>query len=622
MLTRVAQIERRNVNEEARTIEVAFSSEHPVERWFGSEILDHGQGSIRLDRLQNKGPVLVDHDQRRQVGVVESLSIGSDRVGRAVLRLGRNEDAEREFADILDGIRTHISVGYRVHDGTIKRDPSSADIDDVDAEPTFRIMDWEPMEISIVAVPADPTVGVGRSDSPKGPDDISTRLEAKPMPKEEKRKDDTVVVTQNTVDETAVRSAGVSDERERVREMLELGEKFECRELANEAIQSGMEMREFYQKLGDAHEANTQRKLDELERGETDPVTQLGLSKPEEKRYSLSRALFAMAQQRLGGDAGAFERLAPFEFECHREVQDVLSREANGFFVPYDVQRSVMPLDKRALTAGAATAGAELVGTLHRPQDFIEQLRNALIAARVGVRLLPGLDQDQSIPRKDGGATFGWLAESAAASLSDPVTGALTLSPTTVGGGTQMSRRLLKQGNPAVDAMVIQDLSEGAAEAIDTAVFEGSGVGANPTGIQATSGVGTSTIAAAGNPTHAEAVEFETDVGGANALRGNPAMVTTSAVVGNMKVRTLDAGSGRFLMENGMVNGYPVVVSNELAANRIIFGDFSQVMIAMWGVLDLRPDPYGAADQDALIVRAFQDIDIGVRHAGAFSVNA
>ena len=113
-LSRFAVFDTRGIDAETRTVDLAFSSESPVERWFGEEILDHAPSSVRLGRLTNGAPVLADHDIRDQIGVVESAVIDSDRVGRAKIRFGQSDRATEIFNDVKDGIRTKISVGYRI----------------------------------------------------------------------------------------------------------------------------------------------------------------------------------------------------------------------------------------------------------------------------------------------------------------------------------------------------------------------------------------------------------------------------------------------------------------------------------------------------------------------------
>jgi len=97
---------------DARTVEVAFSSETPVDRWFGTEILDHSPGAMNESRLSDGAAVLWNHNTDVQIGVVESASIDGDRVGRAVLRFGTSVRAEEIWQDVQSGVIRHISVGY------------------------------------------------------------------------------------------------------------------------------------------------------------------------------------------------------------------------------------------------------------------------------------------------------------------------------------------------------------------------------------------------------------------------------------------------------------------------------------------------------------------------------
>lgn len=143
------------IDEDARTLELAFSSEEPYERFFGVEILDHKPSSARMNRLSDGAALLLQHDSDRHIGTVERASIDADRRGRAVVRFGRGPLAEEIWQDVRDGIRRHVSVGYIVHDMALEARSEDAD--------TYRVTDWEPLEISIVSIPADATVGVGRN---------------------------------------------------------------------------------------------------------------------------------------------------------------------------------------------------------------------------------------------------------------------------------------------------------------------------------------------------------------------------------------------------------------------------------------------------------------------------
>jgi len=164
--TREMRIERRERDD--GSLELAFSSEAPVERWFGREILDHAPGAMRMARLSDGAPLLLQHDPDRQIGVIESARIDQDRIGRAVVRFSNSALGREIWQDVADGIRTKVSVGYIVHD--MRLDPASS----LDGD-TYRVTDYEPLEISIVSIPADSSVGVGRNHPETVmPDDLNT----------------------------------------------------------------------------------------------------------------------------------------------------------------------------------------------------------------------------------------------------------------------------------------------------------------------------------------------------------------------------------------------------------------------------------------------------------------
>lgn len=152
----IAINEIRAVNEDDRTIEIAFSSDATIDRFWYQEILDHNTSSVRMERLNSgRAAVLMDHNHQDQVGVVSGATVDKDGKGRATVRMSRSARGQEIFNDIQDGIRGLVSVGYRIHDAVLERTGDDGD--------TYRITDWEPYEVSFVSVPADASVGVGRN---------------------------------------------------------------------------------------------------------------------------------------------------------------------------------------------------------------------------------------------------------------------------------------------------------------------------------------------------------------------------------------------------------------------------------------------------------------------------
>jgi len=153
---RVATFERASMLAGDRRVTLAFSSEAPVDRVFGVEVLDHGDGAINNSFIgSGRAPLLVDHDMTDQVGVVEQISLGADRVARAVVRFGRSARAEEIYQDVQDGIRANVSVGYVIDEMVLDGERDGREV--------YRATRWTPLEISIVSIPADASVGVGRA---------------------------------------------------------------------------------------------------------------------------------------------------------------------------------------------------------------------------------------------------------------------------------------------------------------------------------------------------------------------------------------------------------------------------------------------------------------------------
>jgi HK97 family phage major capsid protein/HK97 family phage prohead protease len=590
---RSLQVERAAIDEQARTATLAFASETPYERYWGVEILDINPSAMRQGRLRSGANLLVDHDSRDVVGVIESVEVGTDRVARATVRFGRSARAEEVWTDVRDGIRRNVSVGYMIHKAQL--------VEQRDGVETYRVTDWEPFEVSLVSVPADPTVGVGRSlesalDAGPDADPTAAVLAAVTEPETQPSKEH--IVSDVTVD-----ARNHAAEISKIAKGLPGGA-----EMALDAIQRGLTTEQF--------QAEAIAKLT------TAPVrtADVGMSKAEVKRYSVMRALNALANP---SDAAA-QRAAAFERECSDAVGAKLGKSARGFFLPHDVQ-------KRDLVVGTASAGGNLVATDLLAGDFISLLRNAMVIMGMGTRMLTGLNGNIAIPRHSGAGTAYWVAESNAPTESQQSFDQVTMSPKTVGAYTDISRKLLLQSSLDVEALVQQDLATVLGLAIQQAAINGSGSSNQPSGLLTliTPSVAGGTDGAA--PTWDNIVELETDVSVANADVGTLSYLTNAKVRGKLKGTSKVSGQNGFVWEGGdtPLNGYRAAVTNAVPSNltkgsgtalsAIVFGNFADLLIGMWGTLDLMVDPYSNSTSGTVRVVALQDVDIAVRHAESFA---
>lgn len=587
------------IDQDKRTVELAFSSETPVDRWFGNEVLDHGAKAVRLGRLKRGGALLMDHDTRDQIGVVEAVRIDADRVGRAVVRFGKSARAQEIFQDVVDGIRSLVSFGYRIHAAVLESSKDGVD--------TYRITDWEPYEISLVSVPADATVGVGRSAADTAADP--------PAPSNQETRTMSEQTTTVPADPRVQQQAGADAERRRASEILAVadayGEKYPAvRELALEAVRGTMSVDEF--------RAKAMEKLAAAPK----PTADLGMERKEVKRYSLARALHYLANP---GDAAA-RNAAAFEIECSIAAAQRNHKTPQGLLVPYDVL-------KRDLTVGVAADGGNLVGTNLQASSFIEMLRNAMVIDKLGTQFLTGLVGNIAIPKQSGAGTAYWVAEGNAPTESKQAVAQVAMAPKTVGAYTDISRKLLLQSSIDVEAFVTNDLAKVLALAIQSVAITGGGSN-EPTGIISTAGIGS--VAGGTNgaaPTWANIIELETDVSVANADVGTLAYLTNAKVRGKLKGTEKFSGtSGQTIWGDGAnpLNGYRAAVSNAVPSNltkgtaagicsAIVFGNFADLIIGMWGGLDITVDPYTGATAGTVRVVELQDVDVAVRHAESFS---
>lgn len=151
------------VDTDSRTVELSFSSETPYGRWFGDEILCHDEECINLERFSNGlGTVLFNHDRDAVVGHIEKVWLEDNR-GKALVRFDTDEQSETIFQKVQSGTLQGVSVGYAIYRYEVLEDEDTKSTNGRFIGPAYVVTDWEPLEISIVSVPADPTVGVGRS---------------------------------------------------------------------------------------------------------------------------------------------------------------------------------------------------------------------------------------------------------------------------------------------------------------------------------------------------------------------------------------------------------------------------------------------------------------------------
>ena len=563
------------VGEDERSIEFPFSSEYPVARYFGNEVLSHDRNAADLSRLNDGAPLLFNHDPDRVIGVVERGWIDDTKKrGYVSVRFSKNPFAQEVLTDVKDGILRNVSFGYQITD---LEQRASGD---------FVANSWTAMEVSLVSIPADPSVGLGRAFSAQP---AATAVSQPPQPEPE-------VQMETTLDLSGVRAEAAQEaakaERARISGITALTEKHGMADIGRQLIESG-------RSLDEARAAV----LDKIGAKTVETVAPVEMASQERSSYSLTAGIRAM----LTGDWSSREAGLVRELSKEVEKSGIAKTTERSFFVPFSA------LSQRAtyVTSGASTGG-NLVQTDLLDQDFIEFLRNNATMLQLGVRTMPGLVGNVAIPRRSGVASTYYLSsQTTAITQSESTFDQVTMAPKNLAALSKYSRQTLLQGTPGIEELVRRDLTDGINLAIDLGILNGSGSSGQPTGIMQTSGIGSVAMGTNGGAiTLEKVVDLESAVMTVNgAVNANTVAYLTNykvlAALKKLRAGGSTTGDGPFLFNTdaaglgrgptpGTLNGYALAASNQVPStltkgsssgvcSALLMGDFSQAMVGFWG---------------------------------------
>lgn len=622
---------RSSTDAERTTYEVAFSSEAEVIRWFGIEILGHDKGEVDLSRLNNGGAVLMDHDRSDLVGVVEknTARVDKDHVARASVRFSSSVRGKEIERDVEDEIRQLVSVGYSVKAAklvetrTVGKDDSGRAIT-VDV---WRVTEWQPMEISLVSVPADVEVGVGRSEN-AGPNAAPIKGDSPTegtMKKVRGEKGEVVEVADDDPRPAITARAQVTA-AERDKQTAEILDLAEGHNVPMKDVRAWIDE-------GLGVEAVAARILDSKK---SKPVTQpaaetLDVPKKDAKRYSYARAILKAAMQREG--TGKFDGIeAELSNEIDKRLDATIPRHG-GIFVPVDLRSDEDR--QRALDSKTVTKGPELIQEEHG--ELIEILRQKTVLSRLGARFLTGLTAPVSFPKQTGRLTAYWVGENPAVDVpeSDLAFGTVNLIPKTMQATTSYSRQLLVQTSFDVEGMVKSELGEEHSLLLDRTAFHGEGTGNEPTGLYKTPDV--NVVAVGGVPDFADVINTIAAVLDDNANYGNLGWALTPLMAARLRqiLEFPTAPGGRPLwegsFEDGVLGSYRAIATNQMSKTMTgsedtggvehgaIYGNWSQLLIGMFLGLEIIVDPYAKKKRGMIEVTSIQMADIAVRHGESFA---
>ena len=590
VIYRTIDLSRGAIDEQKRIVRIGVSSETPVERDFGLEVLGHNKEDIDMEFMASgRAPLLNNHKMDEQIGVVRSFYLDeAQRRTVALVEFGNSALAQEVFEDVRTGIKQNISVGYSINRMVRSKDGEGKE---------YYRASWTPMEASIVAVPADPSkfVGVGRStEKTLNTNKVTTMTE------------------EVKVDVRQVSDSAKAEALANVGEIISLGKHHNQRDLADKAIERGVSVDQFKGELLEA--VRNDRPLET-------PAAVVDVAKSEQREYSLIRAIKAHSS----GDW----REAGYEREISDEIAHRSGKEARGFYVPANINWG-----QRDQTKSPTSAGGFLVGTDHLADQFIEALYGRLTVASLGARIMQGLKGDIAIPKLSASVTnSAFVAEGSAPSEGAATFSQVTMSPKTLAAYVDVSRRLTQQSDPSVEQVLRNDIINTFARRIDDAAIEG-GAANGPSGIIAN---GSTNVVAMGTNgaaiTYAKVVEMMKAVEEDNAIINSSAFLTNPKVIAALRTTARQANGveGNFIMDaNQSILGTNVasstVVPSDLTKgtgsnlSAMVYGDFSQIMIGFWSGVDVVVDQSSLSTSGGTRLAFFQDLDVALRYPESFSV--
>ncbi|EAS1621137.1 phage major capsid protein [Salmonella enterica] len=641
-----------------RIVELAFSSEAPYSRIYTDqngdpvelkEILVHDKDAVDLDVLNDKASLLFNHEFDNHIGVVVpgSARIDEDGVGRALVKFSQvGQLANETYDKVKEGTMSKVSVGYTVLEG-------HADF----SKGVYYVTKWQPYEISIVSVPADSSVGVGRSlntitDEPaNNEENREVEVETEIKPEEEIRSEENKEQEELNNEESNSGTGDRSDRSETVEEekvtpeetRSEEENKNENSEELNTDTQESDDERQNNAETGEEEKPVEVEKPFERSQEDTDEIRAIGkhlnISEDEiqraiedkeitvesfkqralnnitesktfakgknnmtdtiktlENRFDLSAALRSLSQEKAleGAEAEYSQEMA------RQAAQRGRAQRSNSVFVP-------------------TSALAPVVGTEIRHDSFVDLLLEKSVLGALGVNTLTGLTAPISLPRMNKNATdaFGFVNENGEGALSDVAFDGVPMSMKTFTGAVAISRQSMLS-MPNVGALVAEHLIKASRIKLEKLILGNEEV-ANARAGLVKQLIDAGKVVKCGL-THKDFLVEIAKLTDAGVDEAQIALAMRGALAADLASTLRDQAVAGYIMENGKIANRPVHTSGVLAEGAILAGDFSALTIGEWAGLEIDVDTTSLRAKGGTAVRVWADLDWAVSNPDAIRV--
>lgn len=564
------------IDEEKRTATLSFGTEKPALRWYGYEILDMTQKAMDLQRVQKKSlNLLFNHSRNQPIGrVLEAWVDESRKKAYAIVRFSRNALAEQVFQDIKDDNLSTVSFSYRYRNMVLAEDNGEI--------PTYRVTEYEVLELSIETVPEDPDVGVGRSVLGTDFTDIRTAFEGS------KGKEKAM---EPQVDMRRMRE----ELQKEVQAIFELGRRTGFMQEAEKAIADGLSIGQFKDMV-----------LERMEqRGK--PIAQasqereLELDNKDKQSFSFARLILGLS------DRSSFDKVAPFEHEVltqYAKRNNLDFKTARKVTIPGEITTARgFGWNEGSRLSSDSGSGGKMIQKDVLLDSIIDMLQAQTFSNQVGCNFLTGLSSNLSYPKQTTDLDFQWLGPAEEAGESDAAYGEVFMSPKTIGVKTFVTTDLLVQTGQVAEKKVRELITRKMSFGLDYTLINGVKDDKTPLGILANDDIDKVELGATGGEiTWDKVVEMETRVHSRDYMGASSYYLMNSLVQGKLKTTQMGENMDFIYGKDGRVNGYPAFVNNHVPANltkgsganlsAMVFGDFSTINIGIWSKMEIFVNPY------------------------------
>lgn len=611
-LAKSFSVEENSIDVENRRVKFALSSEEPYERYFGIEILGHNTDEVDLSRLQTGAPWLAEHDSTKQIGIIEEVSLDKDKVLRVLVRFSKNPLATEYFNDIVDGIRTKVSVGYQIMEMEKvgeQRNDETGEVTDI-----YRVTKWMPYEGSSVSIPADNSVGIGRNleekeltifikseeedDSPADEDQEEEDKEKSAVEEEIKNVEEKIFDINNSTSDNILNNNNKKDNNNKMNEHLKLGRLYGDLDLAVKFIEEGKSVDE----LKDAFLAKKFSGASIVSMTSADA----GESK-ERKQFNLSAYLV----EQMEGKSGEHTARA-------KELANGKEGKSGGFILPRSI---FVEQAKKDYVVGTPANGGNLAPNTFHADPFDALWNNSVVLPSVTIYPSGVGSSSHEYPIITGKHTFQYVGENEAAATSNATVDKIKFTPKYFSGATTISRQLLKESAIRnTQSWVITQMLKAWDEYRDNILLNGDGASGHITGLSNLAGVNVITTGGTvGGLDYKKVVEMETLINFQNANKGKRVYLTNSKVEGYLKTTPqMNNSIAMPILMNGQMNGITTNTSNQIALNTLMLVNGEHVHYMEWDGYEVFVNPY--KDGGLTKIELFAQFDMQVSHPQGVSI--